>query len=131
MNDVANDPWIWQEKAERVALPEGAYNLTFEGVEDVPITLKSGEVKDKWRWLWKVKTGEHAGKMTDTLTDKSISPKNQAGALIVGLLGTPPKAGDNVKALIDECKGKTFVGVCHKGKQGGQACIRTVSRPPQ
>src|SRR3569623_2387219 len=109
MSDAANnaaDPWIVQPPKQTAQVPVGFYQALFRGVSD--ITLPSdGSIK--WRWEWEVQSGSEKGKIASALTDRSISPTTLPGVLIAGLLARPVQPGENVKAAIDSCKGRTFM----------------------
>jgi hypothetical protein len=125
MSEVAN-AWVVQEAKKFEPLPVGFYHALFRGVEEKK--LPSGE--DKWRFVWEETTGEHTGKIADALCDRTISPLNQAGRLIEGLLGQPLKPGDNVKSLVDACVGKPYLVSIQGGPKGGKPCVRSIGKPP-
>jgi len=133
-NEANKNPWIVRESGKREDLPVNqSYFVAFNGVEDCDIPLKSGEKLPKWRFLWEVKTGPCAGKTSDTLTDRDISPNTLPGRLIAGLIGKAIKGGDDVEEMVKACVGQDYIGTCKRGTGNppGKACIREVSKPPQ
>jgi hypothetical protein len=126
MNEVVNDPWVVQEVKSK-GVPAGNYMAVFKGVQDFKIPA-TGE--DRWRWAWQVKSGEHTGSEASTLSDKNINANVRAGRIVAGLLGRAIKVGDNVKALIDDCIGKTYLIGVGKGIKDGAVGVQTVGQLP-
>ena len=124
MSETAN-PWIVREKPSAAPVPPGAYMATFKGVEDY--TLPEGT---RWRWAWRVSTGAEAGKTASALTNMDIHAASQAGILIAGLLGRAFVAGEDVKAAIDACVGKTYTVTVQGGPKGGKPQVRSAFVPP-
>lgn len=120
------DPWTVQAPKQMNPIPVGMYLARFKGVADHQ--LPTGE--PRWRWVWEVVSGEHAGKEASALTNREISPNTHSGVLITGLLGQQLRAGDNVKALVDACTGKTFMVSVQTGPKGGKPGVRSVGSPP-
>ena len=131
MIEQAN-PWVVQApKKKYEELPEASYMVRFKGIEDYEMKVGDKPPEPKWKFVWEVVSGNHAGKVTDTLTDKVISTNSLPGKLIKGLLGRELVEGEDVQALIGGCKDKTYLGVVEKGKQGGKPAVRTITLPPQ
>lgn len=121
------NPWVVQQSKQAVeAAPVGFHLAEFIGVADV--TMKDGAVK--WRFAWKVKAGEHAGKEASALCDRNLSPTTLPGVLIAGLLGGPVKPGDNVEAAVKGCIGQTYMVAVQPGPRGGKPGVRTVGPVP-
>ena len=116
------DPWIVQAPKQTEQVPVGSYVSTFKGVTE--IKLQDGS--QKWRWAWTVSKGTEAGKVASSLTDRTISPTSLPGILIAGLLGRQLKPGENVKAAIDACIGKSYMIGVQPGPKGGKPCVRMV-----
>jgi hypothetical protein len=122
------DPWVVQAPKQAAQVPTGTYvGAEFVAVEDFTLP-KTGEAK--WKWRWKIKTGAEANKEATALTDKSISSTTLPGRLLSGLLGKPLVPGENVKSLVDGCKGKLYVVVVAEGTKGGKPGVRVVSPMP-
>jgi hypothetical protein len=119
------DPWVVRDKPQAVPVPVGMYLVEFAGFEDK--TLPDGP---RWRWAWKVKAGDHAGQYATALTGCDIHPASAAGVLIAGLLGRPIRPGENVKAAVEGCVGKTYMVSVQPGPKGGKPAVRSVGTPP-
>lgn len=128
---TTSDPWIVKQKPDYQPVPAGMYYGVFAGVEDVALDAK--DAKDdgsRWRFAWTVNTGPEAGKAANALVNRSIHESSHAGILIAGLIGRPIKPGDNVKVLVDECKGKSYMVSVAPGPKGGKPGVRSVGTPP-
>lgn len=127
MTESANvNPWVVQQPKQTAQVPVGFYTGAFRGVEEVK--LQDGSAK--WRWSWEVGSGPEKGKLATALTDRSISPAALPGVLIAGLLGRTIQPGEDGKASVDGCKGKTYLVSVQAGPKGGKPCVRTVGTPP-
>lgn len=120
------NPWVVQAPKQAAQVPVGFYTALFKGVEEVK--LQTGETK--WRFAWEVKGGAEAGKQATAFTDQSISPSTLPGRLISGLLGRPLQPGENVKASVDACLGKTYLVNVQPGPKGGKPGVKIVGQPP-
>jgi len=127
-NQAAINPWV--VKLKRVDIPLAAYMVTFLGWEYCVYDAKDGKgAVPKWRWRFSISHGPHAGVELTSMTDRSIHSSTTAGRLIEGLIGSPLKAGDNVKALVHACDGKPYLAAWGKGPKGGLG-VQSVSTPP-
>lgn len=122
-----NDPWVWQEAKQFEPLPVGFYSALFKGVADFTLPQDG---KPKWRFEWEVATGEHKGKIATALCDRNLNPNTLPGQLILGLLGRPIVAGENVRAAVEACKGKTCMVSVAPGPKGGKPQVRICGQPP-
>jgi hypothetical protein len=123
---VPPDPWTVQAPRQSAPVPVGMYLAKFQGVTDHQ--LPTGE--PRWRWVWEIVSGEHAGKQASALTNQGINPNTHSGVLIAGLIGQQLKPGDSVKALVDACTGKTYLVSVQAGPKGGKPGVRSVGSPP-
>jgi hypothetical protein len=98
----------------------------YVGVTDQDL---SGETK--WRWTWKVKTGNAKGKDATALTNRTISPNTHAGQLVKGLLGRDISPGENVETALKQCVGKTYLIAYKPGPKGGKPAVREVGPVPE
>ncbi len=64
------------------------------------------------------------------MCDRTINPNTLAGTLIAGLLGKAVVIGDDVKAEIDACVGKTYLASVQPGPKGGKPGVRSCGKPP-
>jgi len=130
-NQAAINPWVVQAAPLRRAdIPLAAYMVTFAGWEDCVYDAKDGKgPMGKWRWRFKITAGPHAGVELTSMTAPSIHSGTTAGRLIEGLVGSPLKQGDDVKALVEGAIGKAYLAVWSKGPKGGVG-VQSVSVPP-
>ena len=126
MSDAEN-PWVVQPKASAAPVPPGAYLATFKGVEDYALP-QTGE--KRWRWAWLVTGEKERGKMATALTNIGITQGTQGGNLIAGLLNRALVDGEDVKAAIDACVGKTYTVTVQGGPKGGKPQVRSAFVPP-
>jgi hypothetical protein len=124
---TSNNPWVVKPAKTYAPLPAAFYVADFTGVEDFTLP-QTGEAK--WKWQFRVATGEHKDKTTDTLTDPDINPNTKAGRIIRGLLGRDLVAGEDVKASIVARKGQTYMIDVRPGPKGGKTGVQSVSAPP-
>ena len=128
MTSTINNPWVVRPPKQSAPVPDGHYIAEYVDVSDFKHEKIDG---DKWKWVFKVVVGEHAGKMADALTDQEINPNTQAGRLIKGLLRRDIQPGDDVKAAVDACKGKRYMVTVAPGSKGGKSAVRYVGDVPQ
>ena len=120
------NPWVVQAPKQFKDQPIGFHLADYQGVEEKP--LQQGEIK--WRFSLKVKSGEHAGNIISALTDRDINSNTLPGRLISGLLGRELKVGENVKAALDSCIGKTYMVNVAAGPKGGKPGVKSIGKPP-
>jgi hypothetical protein len=128
--------WVVQApKPKYEELPVGIYSADFMKVEEVVMDTKYISRPDddgkRWRWSWRVATGDHRGKFASALTGKKLDPNSEAGGLIRGLLGRDLQVGENVKASIDACVDKRYLVRVAPGSRGGKPAVRSVDLPPE
>lgn len=125
-----NNPWIVKplKTKQSAPVPDGHYVADFVKADDFSHEKLDGV---KWKWEFQVVTGEHTGKLADTLTDRDIDPNTHAGRIIKGLLGREIQPGENAKAAVDACKGKRYVVTVGRGPKGGKSAVRFVGPVPQ
>lgn len=125
--DQAANPWVVRESGGGV--PAGSYAAKFVGVEDFTHQKIDGT---RWKWLFEIVGGPHAGKRADALTERDISPSKASGRIVAGLLGGGPIVpGQDVKGGIDAAVGKTFFITVGPGPKGSQAmAVRHVGAIP-
>jgi hypothetical protein len=121
------DPWVVQEAGQAANVPPGAYLTEFQGVSD-HVLQATGETR--WRWAFRVKSGDHTGKVASALTDRKVSPTTLPGRLITGLLGRLVQPGENVQAAVDACKGTAYLVTVEPGPKGGKPGVRSANKPP-
>lgn len=119
-------PWTVQASGNE-PLPVGSYFAGFLSVED----FSNDKVADKWKWVWRIETGAHKGKLASALTDRKLTPGTHAGRLISGMAGRPLQPGENVLALIEGFKGKLWCIGIAPGPKGGKPSVQSVSPPPE
>jgi hypothetical protein len=120
------NPWIVQPPKKSAFVSIGSYSAKFEGVEE----YKLQDGSDKWKWTWRVVSGEHKGKEASALTDRTIRSASLPGHLISGLLGRQLEAGEDVKQAIDACVGKVYMVSVQPGPKGGKPAVRMVATMP-
>jgi hypothetical protein len=122
------NPWVVRQSGF-VPIPPGSYIADFIGVSEVTIQTPKGPGV-RWRWQWAVATGQQAGHIASAMTECDISPQTLAGRLIAGLIGRDVKAGDDVRAAVEDCKGKRYLIAVQPGPKGGKAGVRMVGPVP-
>ncbi len=131
MNAPNTNPWVVQTPKQGAQVPVGSYFADYKGVEDKVIKDAAGVEAVKWLWTWAVTKGSEAGKVATALTDRSITTTALPGQLIAGLLGRQLVAGEDVKAALDACIGKSYLVTVQPGPKGGKPGVRMVGVPPQ
>jgi hypothetical protein len=125
MNEQAN-PWVVQAPKQTDPVPVGFYTGPFKGIEDAEVNSEA-----RWRFVWDVATGPHAGKKATALCDKVISKNTLPGRLIAGMLGRDLIDGENVEEAVNACKGQTYLVSVQPGPKGGKPGVKSVGKPPQ
>lgn len=134
MNNAINDPWIVQAPKPKAAdVPVGNYVAAFRKWEDVSLPegkFKPGESPLRWRWVFAVQNGPHAGTEISALTTQQIRQTTLAGRIIAGLLKAPLKVGDNVKDLLGQSVGQSYLVRFGPGPKGGAVQVQDVGSMP-
>ena len=126
-DNIVGDPWVVKASGGE-PLPPGVYTARFVAVEPFE-NLEKG-ITGKWKWTWEIASGPHKGTVGSALTDQSISPNTHSGRLVAGMAGRPIVCGDNVKALVDNAIGKTYMVRQAAGPKGGKPSVQSADVPP-
>lgn len=125
-----SNPWVVKPPKQSAPVPDGHYIAEFSDVFDYSHENLDGG-KPKWKWVFRVISGDYAEKTADTVTDPDINPNTLAGRIIAGLIGRDIHPGEDVKAAVDACKGKRRMITVARGPQGGKSAVRFVGDVPQ
>lgn len=104
----------------------GVYRATFVALdEDYPIVVReTGEETTRWRWVFQDKSDSTTVGELDTITTPGFRARSNALKLFTGMLGRPPKEGDNTDQLI----GQDF-DVVYGPNQNGRNTVVGATRP--
>ena len=110
---------VWTEAKGDWCQP-GIHEGVFTGFENLEA---KGDYKEALQFKF-----EANGKMTGNIGAIPPTPKNIAGRLIRGLLDKTPTAGDDVKAELTACIGKSYTLVVQKNRTGRAVVVQVAKK---
>lgn len=98
------------------SVPAGVYRCGFVGLEEAETEFGS-----KYRWIFEVLDGPHAGKQTSGFSSREPNARNKCGTFLCALVGKPPTVDTEIDPYA--CIGRTYSVVVRDTEGGKQTTV--------